>query len=168
MTCSNCYDVNLLLMSAIVSYSLSITNCFYFTMQIKSSSVFHKFQVLSFSCLSTVKLLTPKLISIYFLQKMARSKNTGYSLLAIVLFSCLASTFAYPNQMIQHQKQVAEQNEQPRPQYIPSTDDDRKFAEKPNALKKVALDDIDDDLQTNQLQDGGFSWSNMLGKFNHF
>lgn len=94
---------------------------------------------------------------------MAHSKNTGYSLLAIVLFSCLASTFAYPNQMIQHQQQLAEQNEQPQPQYIPSTDD-RKFAEKPNALKKVALDDIDDDLQTNQLQDGGFSWSNMLGK----
>lgn len=66
--------------------------------------------------------------------------------------------------MIQHQQQLAEQNEPEHPQYIPSTDDDRKFAEKPNALKKVALDDIDDDLQTNQLQDGGFSWSNMLGK----
>lgn len=95
---------------------------------------------------------------------MARSKNTGYSLLAIVLFSCLASTFAYPNQMIQHQQQLAEQNEQQHPQYIPPTDDDRKFAEKPNALKKVALDDIDDDLQTNQIQDGGNSWLNMLGK----
>lgn len=98
---------------------------------------------------------------------MAHSKNTGYSLLAIVLFSCLASTIAYPNQMIQHQQQqLDEQNDQQQlhPQYIPSAADDRKFAEKPNALKKVALDDIDDDLQTNQLQDGGFSWSNMLGK----
>ncbi len=45
-------------------------------------------------------------------------------------------------------------------------EDDRKFAEKPNALKKVALDDIDEDIQTNQIQDngvGGFSWTNMLG-----
>lgn len=40
---------------------------------------------------------------------------------------------------------------------------DRKFAEKPNALKKVALDDIDADIQTNQIQDNLFSWSNMLG-----
>ena len=42
-------------------------------------------------------------------------------------------------------------------------DGDRKFAEKPNAMKKVALDDIDD-IQTNQISEGGFSWSNMLGK----
>lgn len=40
---------------------------------------------------------------------------------------------------------------------------DRKFAEKPNALKKVALDDIDADIQTNQIQDNLFSWSNMIG-----
>lgn len=40
---------------------------------------------------------------------------------------------------------------------------DRKFAEKPNALKKVALDDIDSDIQTNQLPDNLFSWTNMLG-----
>lgn len=39
---------------------------------------------------------------------------------------------------------------------------ERKFAEKPNALKKVALDDIDE-IQTNSISDGGFSWSNMLG-----
>uniref|UniRef100_A0A182UY48 Uncharacterized protein n=1 Tax=Anopheles merus TaxID=30066 RepID=A0A182UY48_ANOME len=38
----------------------------------------------------------------------------------------------------------------------------RKFAEKPNAIKKVALDDLDE-IQTNQIQEGGFSWSNMLG-----
>lgn len=40
---------------------------------------------------------------------------------------------------------------------------DRKFAEKPNALKKVSLDDIDSDIQTNQIQDNLFSWTNMLG-----
>lgn len=41
----------------------------------------------------------------------------------------------------------------------------RKFAEKPNATKKVVTiedrNDIDD-IQTNQIQDAGFSWSNML------
>ncbi|XP_043285087.1 uncharacterized protein [Venturia canescens] len=57
------------------------------------------------------------------------------------------------------------------PQYRPeqfshqSARDERKFAEKPNAMKKVALDDIDD-IGTNSIQEGGatsFSWSNMLG-----
>ncbi|PSN49102.1 hypothetical protein C0J52_13636 [Blattella germanica] len=38
----------------------------------------------------------------------------------------------------------------------------RKFAEKPNALKKVALDNDLDDVSTNQISDG-FSWTNMLG-----
>lgn len=59
----------------------------------------------------------------------------------------LISTLAYPQQ----QAQLIGQN-------------NRKYAEKPNALKKVALDDIDDDLQTNQISDGPFSWSNMLGE----
>ncbi|XP_067012081.1 uncharacterized protein [Anabrus simplex] len=39
----------------------------------------------------------------------------------------------------------------------------RKFAEKPNALKKVAIDNDLDDVSTNQIQSQeGFSWSNML------
>ncbi|XP_066594893.1 uncharacterized protein [Prorops nasuta] len=48
--------------------------------------------------------------------------------------------------------------------------DERKFAEKPNAMKKVAIDDLED-ISTNQIQKtdfqegngSGFSWSNMLG-----
>lgn len=48
----------------------------------------------------------------------------------------------------------------PQPEQIAQ---ERKFAEKPNALKKVALDDIDE-IQTNSISDGGFSWSNLLGK----
>ncbi|XP_020300702.1 uncharacterized protein LOC109864160 [Pseudomyrmex gracilis] len=43
--------------------------------------------------------------------------------------------------------------------------EERKFAEKPNAMKKVALDDLED-ISTNQIQENGssgFSWSNMLG-----
>ncbi|XP_034193392.1 uncharacterized protein LOC117610282 isoform X1 [Osmia lignaria lignaria] len=49
-------------------------------------------------------------------------------------------------------------------QYQQQVRDERKFAEKPNAMKKVALDDLDD-ISTNQIQEGGstgFSWSNML------
>ncbi|XP_048511476.1 uncharacterized protein LOC105692434 isoform X2 [Athalia rosae] len=51
------------------------------------------------------------------------------------------------------------------PQQYQQVRDDRKFAEKPNAMKKVALDDLED-VSTNQIQEGGssgFSWSNMLG-----
>lgn len=70
--------------------------------------------------------------------------------------------------MLQHIRQITSTQQNPQPNYVPLNgeviEDNRKFAEKPNALKKVALDDIDDDLQTNQIQDGGFSWANMLGK----
>ncbi|XP_076291217.1 uncharacterized protein LOC143214280 [Lasioglossum baleicum] len=44
--------------------------------------------------------------------------------------------------------------------------DDRKFAEKPNAMKKVGIDDLNE-VNTNQIQETtsntSFSWSNMLG-----
>ncbi|XP_076648105.1 uncharacterized protein LOC143356366 [Halictus rubicundus] len=43
--------------------------------------------------------------------------------------------------------------------------DDRKFAEKPNAMKKVGIDDLNE-VSTNQTQTSSntsFSWSNMLG-----
>lgn len=78
---------------------------------------------------------------------MMTHKISGWFLVALMSSHLLISTLAYPQQqaqMIQH---------------------NRKYAEKPNALKKVALDDIDDDLQTNQISDGPFSWSNMLGEF---
>ncbi|XP_078046686.1 uncharacterized protein LOC144475038 [Augochlora pura] len=44
--------------------------------------------------------------------------------------------------------------------------DDRKFAEKPNAMKKVGIDELNE-VNTNQIQESNgnssFSWSNMLG-----
>ncbi|XP_014597837.1 PREDICTED: uncharacterized protein LOC106783641 isoform X5 [Polistes canadensis] len=65
-------------------------------------------------------------------------------------------------------------------QYQQQVRDERKFAEKPNAMKKVAIDDLED-ISTNQIQvsrktsrsfpwntegsSSGFSWSNMLGMF---
>ncbi|KAG5682104.1 hypothetical protein PVAND_011483 [Polypedilum vanderplanki] len=77
-----------------------------------------------------------------------------YFLVSIIV----CSVFAHPQQQISNNNQQTQQQRQSR---IP--DYQRKFAEKPNALKKVALDDIDDDIQTNQISDNGFSWSNMLG-----
>lgn len=59
-----------------------------------------------------------------------------------------------PEQLQQQQQHFQQQQQQP--QY-------RKFAEKPNALKKVSLDDIDQDIQTNQIDGNLFSWTNMLG-----
>lgn len=43
---------------------------------------------------------------------------------------------------------------------------ERKFAEKSNALKKVALDDLDDE-QTNSISEGGFSWTNILSMYRY-
>ncbi|XP_045479830.1 uncharacterized protein LOC123684577 isoform X3 [Harmonia axyridis] len=52
---------------------------------------------------------------------------------------------------------------------LPSQRQERKFSEKPNAIKKVALDDLSNDLETNQISDGtgeGFSWSSLLSLIN--
>lgn len=80
---------------------------------------------------------------------------------------CLLVTFAYPQQISQQQIASYQQPQQNR--FIPAAqvpEEGRKYAEKSNALKKVALDDIDEDIQTNQISDNGFSWSNMLGGVN--
>lgn len=74
-------------------------------------------------------------------------------------------TFAYPQQF--QQQQIAQYQQPYTNRFIPASpggDESRKYAEKSNALKKVALDDIDDDIQTNQISDNGFSWSDMLGE----
>ncbi|XP_077292506.1 uncharacterized protein LOC143915664 isoform X1 [Arctopsyche grandis] len=92
---------------------------------------------------------------------MFKQQAMGWTLLALISSNCLLMTFAYPQQAVQN-AQIA----QTLPQYYGNSnqalDADRKFAEKPNAMKKVALDDIDD-IQTNQISESGFSWSNMLG-----
>ncbi|XP_055598133.1 uncharacterized protein LOC129747803 isoform X1 [Uranotaenia lowii] len=89
---------------------------------------------------------------------MSSKKIIGWSLLSMLVCNFVL-VHAYP----QHQAlQVSSQSHQQQPTYYTNPQLNRKFAEKPNAIKKVALDDIDD-IQTNQIQDGGFSWSNMLG-----
>lgn len=91
----------------------------------------------------------------------------GWSLFTLVMSHCLLMTFAYPQQFSQQQLASYPQHPQQN-RFIPAAHvpEERKYAEKSNALKKVALDDIDDDLQTNQISDNGFSWSNMLGGVN--
>lgn len=87
----------------------------------------------------------------------------GWSLFTLLMSHCLLTTFAYPQQF--SQQQLASY-QHPQNRFIPAAqpEEARKYAEKSNALKKVALDDIDDDIQTNQISDNGFSWSNMLGR----
>lgn len=126
---------------------------------------------------------------------MHQNTVTGWTLFTLLVSSSVLSVIAYPQVCIpsdrffseswnhfsfkiQATSNIAAQYRPPQlPQqkplngpseYVPSVryEDDRKFAEKPNALKKVALDDVDDDIQTNQISDngvGGFSWTNMLG-----
>lgn len=82
------------------------------------------------------------------------STTSGWCFVTLIVSSLVMTTFALPQQQIAMRQQ---------PQRLDR--DNRKFAEKPNALKKVALDDLDDDLQTNQIGDSanGFSWSNVMG-----
>lgn len=82
---------------------------------------------------------------------MLSKSASGWCFVTLLMSSLIMTTIALPQQQIQLQQQRLDPN-------------NRKFAEKPNALKKVALDDLDDDIQTNQIDGGnGFSWSNVMG-----
>ncbi|XP_055690236.1 uncharacterized protein LOC129793828 [Lutzomyia longipalpis] len=93
---------------------------------------------------------------------MLKTQVTGWCFFVLLMAN---GVFALPNQYIPREI-VARQRivEPPRVPVARIEEVNRKFAEKPNALKKVALDDIDDDIQTNQIQESGqgFSWTNML------
>ncbi|XP_037813491.1 uncharacterized protein LOC119604752 isoform X1 [Lucilia sericata] len=98
-------------------------------------------------------------------------KINSYILLAIVATNCILLTFAYPqNEVYQRRLQQRQQQQQQQQQISPvyavgQENVARKYAVKPNASKKVALDDVEDDIEGNQIQEApnGFSWSNMLG-----
>ncbi|XP_038212914.1 uncharacterized protein LOC123697118 isoform X2 [Colias croceus] len=97
-------------------------------------------------------------------------KMTGWAFLALISSSAILHTLAYPQQHAPLISQATSNVRTQNPQYYSNSlplpheqiAQERKFAEKPNALKKVALDDIDE-IQNNSISDGGFSWSNMLG-----
>ncbi|XP_034114504.1 uncharacterized protein LOC132785699 isoform X2 [Drosophila nasuta] len=93
-------------------------------------------------------------------------KLNAYLLLSIVASNCLLLTYAYPQQEVYQRQQQLSQSQSQSPVYRPESSA-RKFAVKPNASKKVALDDIEEDIDGNQIQEsiggpGGFTWSNML------
>ena len=96
-----------------------------------------------------------------------QQKTNAYVLLAIVATNCILLTFAYPqNEVYQRRLQYRQQQQQISPVYAGGQENvARKYAVKPNASKKVALDDVEDDIEANQIQEApnGFSWSNMLG-----
>jgi len=84
---------------------------------------------------------------------------TGWAFFALIASSCIIESLAYPN--VQYNGGFVPS----RTPQLPRERIERKFAEKPNAVKKVALDDFDD-LNTNSIQEssgGSFSWSNILG-----
>lgn len=63
----------------------------------------------------------------------------------------------------QYQQQPQQQNQQPAEIREAQP---RKFAQKANAVKKVDLTDVENDIETNQIENTGpFSWTNMLGTF---
>ncbi|XP_063708911.1 uncharacterized protein LOC134837464 [Culicoides brevitarsis] len=77
---------------------------------------------------------------------MKYQKLTAWTLCVLVLCSTIVHAAAYP------------QNS-----HDDASEGSRRYAEKPNNVKKVALDDVDTDIQTNQISDNPFSWTNMLG-----
>lgn len=97
----------------------------------------------------------------------------GWCFVVLICSSSLVSTLTHPSQLQLQQAQQTHIGDSWQPSVGhnqnagPVYRGERKFAEKPNALKKVALDDIDADIQTNQIggNDNGFSWSNMIGKY---
>ncbi|XP_052130855.1 uncharacterized protein LOC113203825 isoform X5 [Frankliniella occidentalis] len=100
---------------------------------------------------------------------MKQRQVVGWALLALMGCSAVLPGLALPHaaqhpplHQLQHrqypvyQHQQQQQLQQPQPQA-----EARKYAEKPNAMKKVPIDNDLDDIQTNQISDG-FSWSSML------
>ncbi|KAL5274939.1 hypothetical protein ACFFRR_001136 [Megaselia abdita] len=100
-----------------------------------------------------------------------RKSMSLWLIFSIVLSNAILSAFTYPQTQtvsrIEYTKQNGISNNGGYPESHQHQKQEplsqRKFAVKPNASKKVALDDIDEDVEPNQLQDNnGFSWTNVL------
>lgn len=98
----------------------------------------------------------------------------GWLLSVLMASNYILLTIAYPqneiySKRLQTLNGYSSNNQEFSPVYKhdEAQETGRKLAVKPNASKKVALDDIDADLDTNQIQEApnGFSWSNMLSTF---
>lgn len=94
-----------------------------------------------------------------------QNRMNAFILLTIVATNCILLTYAYPqNEVYQRRLLASRAQQQQSPVYNPEAESARKYAVKPNASKKVALDNVEDDIEGNQIQEApnGFSWSNML------
>lgn len=86
----------------------------------------------------------------------------------ILLSNAILSAFTYPQMQTVSRTDYSQQNVIANNGGYPDSQhqqnlSQRKFAVKPNASKKVALDDLDEDIEPNQLQDNNtFSWTNVL------
>ncbi|KAK9875661.1 hypothetical protein WA026_009457 [Henosepilachna vigintioctopunctata] len=94
-------------------------------------------------------------------------KTAGWIFFSLLVSSSIVSTISYPNVIPTQNFQTGfvPSNVPSDVPQLPSQRQERKFAEKPNAIKKVALDDLSNDLETNQISDSngeGFSWSSLL------
>ncbi|XP_034255460.1 uncharacterized protein LOC117653717 isoform X4 [Thrips palmi] len=95
---------------------------------------------------------------------MQQSQVIGWALVVLVGCSAVLPVLALPHQVpppqqLQHRQYPVYQH--PGQQQQPHAEA-RKYAEKPNAMKKVPIDNDLDDIQTNQISQDGFSWGSML------
>lgn len=92
---------------------------------------------------------------------MQNSQVIGWTLVALVGCSAVLPALALPH-LVPHQVGVQQQRQypvyqpqahqlQPQPHQEQPQAEARKYAEKPNAMKKVPIDNDLDDIQTNQI-----------------
>lgn len=108
---------------------------------------------------------------VFFYRMFLQKSINLWMIFAILLSNVILSAFTYPQTQTvsridySNQNVIANNGGYPESQQKQIEQDlsQRKFAVKPNASKKVALDDIDEDVEPNQLQENnGFSWTNVL------
>lgn len=82
--------------------------------------------------------------------RMQQRQVVGWALVAIVGCTVVLPALALPHQ-VQQQQQLQQQHRQYPVYQHQQQAEARKYAEKPNAMKKVPIDNDLDDIQTNQI-----------------
>ncbi|KAJ1525149.1 hypothetical protein ONE63_009985 [Megalurothrips usitatus] len=94
---------------------------------------------------------------------MQHRQAVGWALLVLMGCAAVPAALSLPHQaqLQQLQQRQYPVYQQPQQHQQPQAEA-RKYAEKPNAMKKVPIDNDLDDIQTNQISQDGFSWGSML------